>query len=72
MALNLVKSWFEFLKNEARTITVEPILFLAAFGMSIVAGSQVTFNIYKGPFINDVTQVGGGGVSTFVTLGLMT
>ena len=47
MALNLVKSWSEFLKNEARTITVEPILFLAAFGTSIVGGSQVTFYMRK-------------------------
>jgi hypothetical protein len=32
---------FEYLRNEVKTVTIEPIIFLNAFGISIVIGAQV-------------------------------
>jgi hypothetical protein len=37
----LKKRIFEFLRNEVKTVTIEPIIFLNAFGISIVIGAQV-------------------------------
>jgi hypothetical protein len=34
----------EYLRKEAKTITIEPILFLNAFGISTVMGAQVSIS----------------------------
>ncbi len=35
----------EYLRKEAKTITIEPILFLNAFGISAVMGAQVSISL---------------------------